>query len=46
MRGRVDYTDPLSGMAAREIFDALMGSDVAPRKDFIRENARFAEISV
>ncbi|GAA5501499.1 DNA gyrase subunit B [Deinococcus xinjiangensis] len=31
---------------ANEIFDALMGSDVAPRKDFIRENARFAEISV
>ncbi|RJF71998.1 DNA gyrase subunit B [Deinococcus cavernae] len=31
---------------ANEIFDALMGSDVAPRKEFIRENARFAEISV
>ncbi|CAM2795257.1 DNA gyrase subunit B [Deinococcus radiodurans] len=31
---------------ANEIFDALMGSEVAPRKDFIRENARFAEISV
>ena len=31
---------------ANEIFDALMGAEVAPRKDFIRENARFAEISV
>ncbi|SEJ15053.1 DNA gyrase subunit B [Deinococcus reticulitermitis] len=31
---------------ANEIFDALMGSEVAPRKEFIRENARFAEISV
>lgn len=33
-------------MIANEIFDALMGSDVAPRKEFIRDNARFAEISV
>ncbi|WP_291424266.1 DNA gyrase subunit B [Deinococcus sp.] len=31
---------------ANEVFDALMGSDVLPRKDFIRDNARFAEISV
>ncbi|MEF2279062.1 DNA topoisomerase subunit B [Deinococcus sp. YIM 134068] len=28
------------------VFEELMGTDVAPRKDFIRENARFAEISV
>lgn len=33
-------------MIANEVFDALMGSDVAPRKEFIRDNARFAEISV
>lgn len=31
---------------ANEIFDDLMGSEVGPRKEFIRENARFAEISV
>lgn len=31
---------------ANEVFEALMGSDVAPRKEFIRDNARFAEISV
>lgn len=31
---------------ANEVFDALMGSEVAPRKEFIRENARFADISV
>lgn len=31
---------------ANEVFEALMGTDVAPRKEFIRENARFAEISV
>ena len=33
-------------IVANEVFDSLMGTDVAPRKEFIRENARFAEISV
>lgn len=31
---------------ANEIFDALMGTEVAPRKEFIKDHARFAEISV
>ncbi|TSA86122.1 type IIA DNA topoisomerase subunit B [Deinococcus detaillensis] len=31
---------------ANEVFEALMGTDVGPRKEFIRENARFAEISI
>lgn len=31
---------------ANEVFDALMGSEVAPRKEFIRENAKFADISI
>ncbi|WP_027481876.1 DNA topoisomerase subunit B [Deinococcus pimensis] len=33
-------------MAAGEAFEALMGTEVTPRKQFIQENARFAEISV
>jgi DNA gyrase subunit B len=33
-------------IVANEVFENLMGSDVAPRKTFIQENARFAEISV
>ncbi|WP_216318668.1 DNA topoisomerase subunit B [Deinococcus aestuarii] len=33
-------------MDTNRIFEDLMGTDVTPRKDFIRENARFAEISV
>jgi DNA gyrase subunit B len=31
---------------ANNVFDALMGIEVGPRKLFIQENARFAEISV
>ncbi|GMA16814.1 type IIA DNA topoisomerase subunit B [Deinococcus metallilatus] len=31
---------------ANEVFEDLMGNEVAPRKRFIQENARFAEISV
>ncbi|WP_293911078.1 DNA topoisomerase subunit B [Deinococcus sp.] len=31
---------------ANEVFEALMGTEVGPRKEFIRENARFAEISI
>ena len=33
-------------LIANEVFEALMGTDVGPRKEFIRENARFAEISI
>ncbi|PTA66668.1 DNA gyrase subunit B [Deinococcus arcticus] len=33
-------------IVANEVFENLMGSEVAPRKTFIQENARFAEISV
>ncbi|WP_051935535.1 DNA topoisomerase subunit B [Deinococcus sp. YIM 77859] len=33
-------------MIANEVFENLMGSEVGPRKRFIQENARFAEISV
>ncbi len=31
---------------ASEIFEDLMGSDVQPRREFIEENARFAELDV
>jgi len=31
---------------ANEIFEALMGQDVAPRREFIEENARFAQLDV
>ncbi|ADV67114.1 DNA topoisomerase subunit B [Deinococcus maricopensis] len=40
---RVSIEDLIS---ANETFEALMGSEVAPRKLFIQENARFAEISI
>lgn len=33
-------------IVANEVFEDLMGNEVAPRKLFIQENARFAEISV
>ncbi|MBB5235316.1 DNA topoisomerase subunit B [Deinococcus budaensis] len=33
-------------IVTNEIFEDLMGSEVAPRKKFIQDNARFAEISV
>ncbi len=33
-------------IVANEVFENLMGTEVAPRKIFIQENARFAEISV
>lgn len=33
-------------IVANEVFENLMGTEVAPRKVFIQENARFAEISV
>ena len=33
-------------IVANEVFEDLMGNEVAPRKTFIQENARFAEISV
>ncbi|PNY80553.1 DNA gyrase subunit B [Deinococcus koreensis] len=33
-------------IVANEVFENLMGIEVAPRKLFIQENARFAEISV
>ncbi|RTR30836.1 DNA gyrase subunit B [Deinococcus radiophilus] len=33
-------------LAANETFEDLMGSDVQPRKVFIQENARFADITV
>ncbi|WP_027459303.1 DNA topoisomerase subunit B [Deinococcus murrayi] len=33
-------------MLTNEVFEDLMGSEVAPRKKFIQDNARFAEISV
>ncbi|WP_041220974.1 DNA topoisomerase subunit B [Deinococcus geothermalis] len=31
---------------ANEVFEDLMGNEVGPRKRFIQENARFAEISI
>ncbi|PZA07594.1 MULTISPECIES: DNA topoisomerase (ATP-hydrolyzing) subunit B [unclassified Meiothermus] len=31
---------------ANEIFEALMGQDVAPRREFIEENARFAQLDI
>lgn len=31
---------------ANKIFEALMGQDVAPRREFIEENARFAQLDV
>ncbi|GHF35113.1 DNA gyrase subunit B [Deinococcus metalli] len=33
-------------IVANEVFENLMGVEVGPRKTFIQENARFAEISV
>ena len=33
-------------MAADSIFDTLMGSEVAPRKTFIQNNAKLAEIDI
>ena len=30
-------------MSADKVFSDLMGEDVAPRKSFIEENAKFAE---
>jgi len=33
-------------MAAAEVFESLMGTEVQPRKQFIQENARYAEISI
>ncbi|EYB68811.1 DNA topoisomerase [Deinococcus phoenicis] len=33
-------------IVTNEIFEDLMGNEVAPRKKFIQDNARFAEISV
>ncbi len=33
-------------LEANEIFERLMGSEVAPRREFIEENARFAELDV
>ncbi len=40
---RVDVEDLI---AANEVFESLFGTEVAPRKQFIQDNARFAEISV
>ena len=31
---------------ANQVFDMLMGSDVAPRKSFIQANARLADIDI
>ena len=31
---------------ASEIFEDLMGADVQPRREFIEENAKFAELDV
>ncbi|PYE55237.1 DNA gyrase subunit B [Deinococcus yavapaiensis] len=40
---RVDIEDLI---AANEVFEDLMGTEVTPRKAFIQENARYADISV
>jgi DNA gyrase subunit B len=40
---RVSMEDALY---AAEIFEKLMGSDVQPRREFIEENARFAQLDI
>ncbi|AFZ68749.1 DNA topoisomerase subunit B [Deinococcus peraridilitoris] len=40
---RIDVEDLI---AANEVFDHLMGTEVTPRKQFIQENARYAQISI
>jgi len=40
---KVEIEDALE---ASEIFEELMGSDVAPRRRFIEEYAKFAELDV
>jgi DNA gyrase subunit B len=38
--------DVESALEASEIFEKLMGTDVAPRREFIEENAKFAQLDV
>jgi len=40
---RVEIRD---GEEADRVFDKLMGSEVAPRKNFIQTNAKLADVSV
>lgn len=44
--GRVIYDPELGAISAEPVFERLMGAEVPPRRAFIEENARFAELDL
>ena len=41
---RLDRVQLDDAVAANQIFSMLMGDKVAPRREFIEDNARYAEV--